>query len=152
SILRVLPVVRRRRGRLPVGGAPARPYPLARGSVMIHLFAASASSGLAGLAADLREFLAAIRFARPESLWLLLLLPILGLVNRWATRRRRAAVGRIGRPAAVEGNSRTRFSVAAGWGWHIRWGGSRSSWGWPARAGARVTRPASRSVAMSSSL
>lgn len=61
------------------------------------------SSGLAGLAADLREFLAAVRFARPEVLWLLLVLPLLGLVNRWAARRRRDAITRIGRPAAVSG-------------------------------------------------
>jgi Ca-activated chloride channel family protein len=61
------------------------------------------ASGLAGLAADVREFLAAVRFARPELLWLVLLLPALGLVNRWAAKRRRAAVARIGRPAAVAG-------------------------------------------------
>ncbi len=63
----------------------------------------TASSGLAGVAADIREFLAAVRFARPDVLWLLLLLPVLGLVNRWAARRRRAAVACIGRPAAVAG-------------------------------------------------
>src|SRR5262245_3107668 len=61
------------------------------------------SSGLAGLAADVREFVAAVRFARPEALWLVLLLPALGLVNRWAAKRRRLAVARIGRPAAVAG-------------------------------------------------
>jgi Ca-activated chloride channel family protein len=66
------------------------------------LFAVS-SSGLAGLAADVREFVAAVRFARPDALWLLLLLPVLGLLNRWAIRRRRAAVARIGRPAALAG-------------------------------------------------
>jgi Ca-activated chloride channel family protein len=60
-------------------------------------------SGLAGLASDLREFLAAVRFARPEVLWLLLVPPFLGLVNRWAARRRRTATARIGRPAAVAG-------------------------------------------------
>jgi Ca-activated chloride channel family protein len=67
------------------------------------MFLSITSSGLAGLAADAREFLAAVRFARPEALWLLLLLPVLGLVNRWGARRRRAAVARIGRPAAVAG-------------------------------------------------
>ena len=61
------------------------------------------SSGLAGLAGDLREFLAALRFARAEWLWLLLLLPLLGMVNRWSTRQRRAAIARVGRPAAVAG-------------------------------------------------
>ena len=61
------------------------------------------SSGLAGLAGDLREFLAALRFARAEWLWLILLLPLLGMVNRWSTRQRRAAIARVGRPAAVAG-------------------------------------------------
>ncbi len=63
----------------------------------------AASSGLAGLGADAREFLAALRFAHPDALWLLLLLPVLGLLNRWAARRRRKAIGLIGRPAAVAG-------------------------------------------------
>src|SRR5437016_3625180 len=61
------------------------------------------SSGLAGFAADAREFLVALRFARPGLLWLLLVLPVFVGVNRWAARRRRAAVARIGRPAAVAG-------------------------------------------------
>jgi Ca-activated chloride channel family protein len=63
----------------------------------------AASSGLSGLYTDAREFLAAVRLARPGALWLLLLLPVLGLLNRWAARRRRAAVAAIGRPAAVAG-------------------------------------------------
>jgi len=58
---------------------------------------------ISGFLADARQFLAAVRFARPDVLWLLLLLPLLGLVNRWATRRRRAAVARVGRPAALAG-------------------------------------------------
>ncbi len=61
------------------------------------------SSGLAGVAADAREFLAAVRFARPDALWLLWLVPLFGLLDRWAARRRRAAVSRIGRPAGVAG-------------------------------------------------
>jgi Ca-activated chloride channel family protein len=44
-----------------------------------------------------------VRFARPALLWLLLITPILALVDRWAARRRKAAVARIGRPAAVAG-------------------------------------------------
>jgi Ca-activated chloride channel family protein len=68
---------------------------------MLELFAIS--SGLAGFVADVREFVAAVRFARPELLWLLLFLPVLALVNRWAAGRRRAAIARIGRPAAVAG-------------------------------------------------
>jgi Ca-activated chloride channel homolog len=61
------------------------------------------SSGLAGLTADLREFIAAVRFAHADLLWLLLLLPLLGLMNRWAARRRRAVITRVGRPAAIAG-------------------------------------------------
>ena len=61
------------------------------------------SSGLAGFLADAREFLADLRFARPGMLWLLLLLPAFAVLNRWAARRRRAAVARVGRPAAVAG-------------------------------------------------
>ena len=53
---------------------------------MFSVFAAS--SGLAGLLTDAREFVAAVRLARPDALWLLLLLPVLGLLNRWAARRR----------------------------------------------------------------
>lgn len=61
------------------------------------------SSGLAGFLGDAREFLAELHFARPGLLWLLLLLVLLAIVNRWAMRRRRAAIARIGRPAAVAG-------------------------------------------------
>ena len=61
------------------------------------------SSGLNGLLTDAREFFVAVRLARPDALWLLLLIPVLGLLNRWATRRRKRAVTAIGRPAAVAG-------------------------------------------------
>lgn len=67
------------------------------------VFAEFAFSGLSGFAADVREFLVALRFARPDALWLLVLVPVLELVNRWAVRRRRAATARIGRPAALAG-------------------------------------------------
>ncbi|AMV29811.1 von Willebrand factor type A domain protein [Gemmata sp. SH-PL17] len=63
----------------------------------------NSSSGLGGLLTDAREFLAVVRLARPDALWLLLLLPLLGLLNRWASRRRKHAVATIGRPAAVAG-------------------------------------------------
>ncbi len=63
----------------------------------------AASSGLVGLLTDAREFLAAVRLARPGALWLLLLLPLLGVLNRWAARRRKGAVSSIGRPTAVAG-------------------------------------------------
>ena len=58
-------------------------------------------SGLAGLLTDAREFLAAVRLARPELLWLLLVLPILAAADRHATVRRRRAIAEVGRPAAV---------------------------------------------------
>ena len=61
------------------------------------------SSGLGGLVTDAREFLASVRFARPDALWLLLLLPLLALLNYWAARRRRSALAVIGRPGAVAG-------------------------------------------------
>lgn len=67
----------------------------------MELFAAS--SGLGGLLTDAREFVAAVRLARPDALWLLLLLPVLGLLNWWATRQRKRAIAAVGRPAAVAG-------------------------------------------------
>ncbi|HEY3790120.1 MAG TPA: VWA domain-containing protein [Urbifossiella sp.] len=69
-------------------------------------------SGLTGLLADLRDFLLAMKFARPELFWLLLLLPILGLANRYAKHRRRRAAELLGRTAAIAGlhtQSQTRF-------------------------------------------
>jgi Ca-activated chloride channel family protein len=61
------------------------------------------SPGLSALLTDAREFVAALRFARPDLLWLLLLLPALALVNRYAALKRRKASGEVGRPAAVAG-------------------------------------------------
>lgn len=61
----------------------------------------AASSGLAGLLTDAREFAAAVRLARPDALWLLLLFPLAALLSWWAARRRARAVAAIGRPAAV---------------------------------------------------
>ena len=60
----------------------------------------SLPSGLGGLVIDIREFLAAIRFARPELLWLLLLFPLFALTNRYAANRRRKSSEAIGRGAA----------------------------------------------------
>lgn len=68
---------------------------------MLSLLAVS--SGLAGFAADARDFLAAVRFARPGLLWLSLLFPLFALLERWAAHRRRASVAKIGRPGAVAG-------------------------------------------------
>src|SRR5262245_15974885 len=61
------------------------------------------SPGLSALLTDAREFVAALRFARPDLLWLLLLLPLLALINRYGAMRRRKAVAEVGRPAAVAG-------------------------------------------------
>jgi Ca-activated chloride channel family protein len=47
-------------------------------------------------------------FARPEYLWLLLLLPIFGLMAIVAARRRRTAMTRLGRPETVMGLSSLR--------------------------------------------
>jgi len=58
-------------------------------------------SGLGGLITDVREFLAAVRFARPELLWLFLLLPLIALTNRYSALRRRKSTEAIGRGAAV---------------------------------------------------
>lgn len=63
----------------------------------------SLPSGLTGLLVDAREFLLAIRFARPDLLWLLLLIPLLALVNRYGLLRRGKGIAQIGRPAAVAG-------------------------------------------------
>src|SRR5437867_1016223 len=60
-------------------------------------------SGLAGLVTDARDFLVAMRFARPELLWLLFVLPVLALSNRYALMRRRSAAEQIGRPTALAG-------------------------------------------------
>ena len=61
----------------------------------------SLPSGLGGLITDAREFLAAIRFARPETLALLLLFVLFAAGNRYAAGRRRRASEAIGRPSAV---------------------------------------------------
>jgi len=60
-------------------------------------------SGLAGALADVREFVLAVRFARPELLLAVLVLPLFALLNTYAARRRRRASDAVGRPAAVAG-------------------------------------------------
>lgn len=60
-------------------------------------------AGLAGALADAREFLLAVRFARPELLLALLVLPVFALLNAHAARRRRSDSDAAGRPAAVAG-------------------------------------------------
>ena len=61
------------------------------------------TSGLSGFLDGARAFVAEVRFAQPRALWLVLLVPLLGLLNRWAAARRRRDVARIGRPGAVAG-------------------------------------------------
>lgn len=60
-------------------------------------------AGLAGFLADAREFVLAIRFARPELLLAVLVLPAFALLNAHAARRRRRDSDAVGRPAAVAG-------------------------------------------------
>src|SRR6188768_2214540 len=60
-------------------------------------------SGLGTVWADLREFLAGVRFARPGLLWLSVLpiaVAVLAFISEW---RKRKAVQAFGRPAAVAG-------------------------------------------------
>jgi Ca-activated chloride channel family protein len=61
----------------------------------------SLPSGLGGLVTDVREFIAAIRFARPEWLALFLVFPVFAISNRWAAIRRRKSTEAIGRGAAL---------------------------------------------------
>jgi Ca-activated chloride channel family protein len=58
-------------------------------------------SGLGGLIADAREFIAAVRFARPEALWLFVLFALFAITNRYAAWRRRIEADRIGRASAL---------------------------------------------------
>lgn len=58
-------------------------------------------SGLGGLITDAGEFFAAIRFARPELLWLFLLIPVIAVSNRYAAMRRKRAAEALGRGAAL---------------------------------------------------
>ncbi len=88
---------------------------------MFAVFATS--SGLGGLLTDAREFLAAVRFARVDALWLMLLLPAMSLLNWWAIRQRTRAMNTIGRAAAVAGqltHPRTR-NRWHGFVWWLAW-------------------------------
>src|SRR5437868_12789233 len=58
-------------------------------------------SGLHAAYADARQFLAALRFARPGLLWLSLVPAVLSVVALVAARRQRRALAQLGRPAAV---------------------------------------------------
>lgn len=107
----------------------------------------AAASGLSGLWADAREFLLAVRFARPDLLWLLLLLPLLALLNRYAAVRDRRAVAAIGRPAAVEAlrthpqSAGRRAGVAHALAWvALLVGLAGPRWGASGEAGVAVGR------------
>jgi Ca-activated chloride channel family protein len=67
------------------------------------LFQLLISLGLTGLLTDISEFVLAVRFARPDLLWILLVLPLLELANRWAAVQQRLALTRIGRPSTIAG-------------------------------------------------
>lgn len=60
-------------------------------------------TGLHAFWADARQFLAAVKFARPGLLWLSLVPVTLSVVAFLAARWRRDALARVGRPAAVFG-------------------------------------------------
>ena len=53
--------------------------------------------------ADVRQFLAAVQFARPGLLWLALVPVVFSVVAYVASRRQRNAIAQVGRPAAVFG-------------------------------------------------
>ncbi|MCU0704713.1 MAG: VWA domain-containing protein [Fimbriiglobus sp.] len=83
----------------------------------------SFQSGLGTVWADLRDFLAGVRFARPGLLWLSLLpaaVAVLAIVAEW---RKRRAIAAFGRPAAVAGLTTmrpsrqwlARFLLGLGW-------------------------------------
>src|SRR5690349_6051424 len=60
-------------------------------------------SGWHAFWADARQFLAAVKFARPGLLWLSLVPAVLSVVAYLAARRQRGALALVGRPAAVFG-------------------------------------------------
>jgi Ca-activated chloride channel family protein len=80
-------------------------------------------SGVAAAWADVKQFLAAVRFARPGLLWLSLLPVVLAILSYFATRKRRKHVAEFGRPAAVAGlltrrltaGRLSRFLLGLGW-------------------------------------
>lgn len=80
-------------------------------------------SGLATAWADAKEFLAAVRFARPWALWLTLLPVAVGIIGWVAGRLARRRLTALGRPGAVAGlvtdrrrtGGLTRLAVALAW-------------------------------------
>jgi len=108
---------------------------------------AALPSGLTGLLTDAKEFILAVRFARPDLLWLLLLLPVFALATRYAVIRRRRAAAAVGRPAAVAGLrthprlGRRWIGLAAPLGWVALIGGlAGPQWGASDEPGVAVGR------------
>ena len=60
-------------------------------------------SGLTSIWADVKLFLAGVRFVRPGLLWLSLLPILFSLLGYFASRRKRKLIAEYGRPAAVAG-------------------------------------------------
>ena len=81
-------------------------------------------SGLASVWADVKQFLAAVRFARPGLLWLSLAPILLAVVGLFAARAKRRQVAEFGRPAAVAGLL-TRRSTAGRLARFLRMGSGR---------------------------
>jgi Ca-activated chloride channel family protein len=79
--------------------------------------------GLSAAWADVRQFVAAVRFTRPEWLWLGLAPFAIGLIAWWTARRAQVRATAIGRPAAVArlaagprpGGAFARFARGLAW-------------------------------------
>ena len=79
--------------------------------------------GVSAAWADVRQFVAAVRFARPEWLWLGLAPFAIGLIAWWTARRAQVRATAIGRPAAVArlaagprpGGAFARFARGLAW-------------------------------------
>lgn len=104
-------------------------------------------SGLATAWADAKEFLAAVRFARPWVLWLSLLPIAVGIVGWVAGRWHRRRLVLLGRPGAVAGlvtdrrrtGGLTRFAVALAWS-ALALGAAGPRWGKGDDGGVSVGR------------
>lgn len=78
--------------------------------------------GLPGWLDDAREFVGGVRFAAPQALWLFALLPVFGLLDVWAARRRRQALAALGRPASLAAQfTRPRSGWGSALGLWVAW-------------------------------
>jgi Ca-activated chloride channel family protein len=104
-------------------------------------------SGLHAAWADARQFLAAVRFARPGLLWLSLVPVAVSLVAWLAARRQRGRLLALGRPGAVAGlntmprrtNRLAGFALVLGW-WALVLGLAGPRWGKGEGEGVAVGR------------